>query len=105
MRASRELEEGLNRLSILPDGSALLVSNRWTDTVTGLDPQSLTVKFLLPVARSPRALALDPTTGTLVVGSAERGTVALYSTATYSLRQQLVLAIPINDIATVSLGT
>ena len=105
VRASRELEEGLNRLSILPDGSALLVSNRWTDTVTGLDPQSLTVKFLLPVARSPRALALDPTTGTLVVGSAERGTVALYSTATYSLRQQLVLAIPINDIATVSLGT
>jgi hypothetical protein len=102
--AERELAAGLNRLAVVPDGSALLVSNLWTGTVTGLDPQSLQVMFLLPVAGSPRALALDPLTGTLIVGSADGGTVAFYSTVTYGLRQQLVLETPINDIAVVPLS-
>ncbi len=105
IEASRELEEGVNRLSIAPDGVTLLVSNLWTDTVTALDADRLTVKFLLPVAKSPRAVAVDPVSGSLIVGSAERGTVAIYGTDDYTLRRSLALGIPINDIATVPLPT
>ncbi len=101
IEASRSLEPGLNRLVIVPDGSTLLVSNVWTDTVTALDVSGLAFQFLLPVEKSPRAMAVDPRTGSLVIGSAEGGTVAVYSLDGYELRQRIALKIPINDVATV----
>jgi hypothetical protein len=100
--AQRDLEEGLHRMAMLPDDAALLVTNIWTDTVTALDPNDLSVAFLLPVATGPQAIAVDADRRTLVIGSAERGTVAIYDTDTFDLKQQVALGIRINDIATVS---
>ncbi len=100
--AQRDLEEGLHRMALLPDDAALLVTNIWTDTVTALDPTDLSFAFLLPVASSPQAIAVDAGRRTLIVGSAERGTVAIYDTDTFDLKQQVALGIRINDIATVS---
>ncbi len=101
IEASRSLEPGLNRLVIVPEGSTLLVSNVWTDTVTALDASDLTLLFLLPVEESPRAMAVDPRTGSLVIGSARGGTVAVYGLDGYELRERLALNVPINDVATV----
>ncbi|MBM4436774.1 MAG: carboxypeptidase regulatory-like domain-containing protein [Actinobacteria bacterium] len=101
--ASRALDAGLNRVAMHPDGATVLVSNLWTNTVTALRTDDLTVTYLLPVAPSPRALAVDGPTRTLVVASAERGIVAVYDTETYELRQSLALEVPVNDVALVVL--
>jgi outer membrane protein assembly factor BamB len=99
---TRRLEEGVNRLAVDERSSTLIATNLWSDTVTGLDAETLDTRFLLPVAKSPRAVALDPATGFLIVGSADQGTVAVYSPETFELAQSLQLRIPINDIVTVS---
>lgn len=98
---TRRLEEGVNRLAVDERTSTLFAANLWTDTVTGLDTETLGTRFLLPVARSPRALALDAASGFLLVGSADQGTVAVYSPETFELEQALQLQIPINDIVSV----
>ena len=102
IQQSRRLEEGVNRLAVDERTSTLIATNLWTDTVTGLDTETLATRFLLPVAKSPRAVALDPLSGSLIVGSADQGTVAIYSPETFELAQTLQLQIPINDIVTVS---
>lgn len=99
---TRRLEEGVNRLAVDERTSTLFAANLWTDTVTGLDTETLDTRFLLPVAKSPRAIALDPASGFLLVGSADQGTVAVYSPETFELEQALQLRIPINDIVSVS---
>ena len=101
IQQSRRLEEGVNRLAVDERTSTLIATNLWTDTVTGLDTETLATRFLLPVAKSPRAVALDPLSGSLIVGSADQGTVAIYSPETFELAQTLQLQIPINDIVTV----
>ena len=101
IQQSRRLEEGVNRLVVDERTSTLIATNLWTDTVTGLDAETLETRFLLPVAKSPRAVALDPLSGSLIVGSADQGTVAIYSPETFELAQALQLQIPINDIVTV----
>lgn len=101
VQQSRRLEEGVNRLAVDDRTSTLIATNLWTDTVTGLDAETLATRFLLPVAKSPRAVALDPLSGSLIVGSADQGTVAVYSPQTFELVQALQLHIPINDIVTV----
>ncbi len=101
IQQSRRLEEGVNRLAVDERTSTLIATNLWTDTVTGLDTETLDTRFLLPVAKSPRAVALDPLSGSLIVGSADQGTVAVYSPETFELTQSLQLQIPINDIVTV----
>ena len=102
VRQTRRLEEGINRLALDERTSTLFATNLWTDTVTGLDAESLTTRFLLPVAKSPRAIALDAASGFLIVGSADQGTVAIYSPETFELEQTLHLRIPINDIVSVA---
>ena len=99
--AARDLEEGVHRLALLPDESALLVANMWTDTITALDPTDLGIAFLLPVAGHPHALTVDAGRRTLVVGTGEGGTVSIYDTDTFDLAQQVELGIRIRDIATV----
>jgi len=99
--AERDLEEGVHRLALLPDGSALLVANIWTDTITALDPTDLGIAFLLPVTANPHALAVDPGRRKLIVGTSDRGTVSIYETDTFDLAQQVTLDIRIRDIATV----
>ena len=99
--ATRDLEEGVHRLAMLPDGSALLVANIWTDTITALDPTDLGIAFLLPVAANPHALAVDPGRGRLIVGTGDRGTVSIYETDSFDLAQRVTLDIRIRDIATV----
>ena len=101
IQQTRRLEEGVNRLAVDERTSTLIATNLWTDTVTGLDTETLDTRFLLPVAKSPRAVALDPLSGSLIVGSADQGTVAIYSPETFELAQTLQLQIPINDIVTV----
>ena len=101
IQQTRRLEEGVNRLAVDERSSTLIATNLWSDTVTGLDAETLDTRFLLPVAKSPRALALDPASGSLIVGSADQGTVAVYSPETFELAQALHLHIPINDIVTV----
>lgn len=101
IQRTRQLNEGVNRLAVDERTSTLIASNLWTDTVTGLDAETLDTRFLLPVAKSPRAVALDPASGSLIVGSADQGTVAIYSPGTFELAQALQLQIPINDIVTV----
>ena len=101
VQLTRQLEEGVNRLALDERSSTLIATNLWTDTVTGLDAETLDTRFLLPVAKSPRAVALDPASGFLIVGSADQGTVAIYSPETFELAQALQLQIPINDIVTV----
>ncbi|MCY3747877.1 MAG: hypothetical protein OXG64_01160 [Chloroflexi bacterium] len=101
VQQTRRLEEGVNRLAVDERTSTVFASNLWTDTVTGLDAETLNMRFLLPVAKSPRAVALDPASGSLIVGSADQGTVAIYSPETFELAQALRLHIPINDIVTV----
>ena len=101
--ASRELDPGVNRMAMDPGGEVLLVSNLWHDTVTALRTEDLTVQFLLPVAKSPRAIAIDASGSTLIVASADRGTVTFYDLDTFDLRQTLMLDIPVNDIAAVPL--
>ena len=101
IQQTRRLEEGVNRLAVDERTSTLIATNLWTDTVTGLDAETLDTRFLLPVAKSPRAVALDPLSGSLIVGSADQGTVAIYSPETFELAQTLQLQIPINDIVTV----
>ncbi len=101
IQRTRQLDEGVNRLAVDERTSTLIASNLWTDTVTGLDAETLDTRFLLPVAKSPRAVALDPASGSLIVGSADQGTVAIYSPETFELAQALQLQIPINDIVTV----
>ena len=101
VQLTRGLEEGVNRLAVDERTSTIFATNQWTDTVTGLDAETLATRFLLPVAKSPRAIALDPTSGSLIVGSADQGTVAVYSPETFELLQSLPLQIPINDIVTV----
>ena len=98
---TRRLEEGVNRLAVDERTSTLFATNLWADTITGLDAETLDTRFLLPVAKSPRAVALDPASGALIVGSADQGTVAVYSPETFELAQSLQLQIPINDIVTV----
>ena len=102
VRQTRRLEEGINRLALDERTSTLFATNLWTDTVTGLDAESLTTRFLLPVAKSPRAIALDAASGFLIVASADQGTVAIYSPETFELEQTLHLRIPINDIVSVA---
>lgn len=102
VRQTRRLEEGINRLALDERTSTLFATNLWTDTVTGLDAESLTTRFLLPVAKSPRAIALDAASGFLIVGSADQGTVAIYSPETFELEQTLHLRIPINDIVSIA---
>jgi len=99
---ARQLEEGVYRLAVDERTATLFAANLWTDTVTGLDAETLGTRFLLPVAKSPRAIALDPASGFLLVGSADQGTVAVYSPETFELEQALKLQIPINDIVSVS---
>ena len=99
--AQRDLEEGLHRLVLLPDESALLVANLWTDTITALDPEDLAIAFLLPVAANPHALAVDVGRRTLIVGTSDGGTVSIYDTDTFHLAQQVALGIRIRDIAAV----
>ena len=99
--AERDLEEGVHRLAMLPDESALLVANIWTDTITALDPTDLGIAFLLPVTANPHALAVDPGRRKLIVGTSDRGTVSIYETDTFDLAQQVTLDIRIRDIATV----
>ncbi len=101
VQQTRGLEEGVNRLAVDERTSTVFATNLWTDTVTGLDAETLDMRFLLPVAKSPRAVALDPASGALIVGSADQGTVAIYSPETFELAQALQLQIPINDIVTV----
>lgn len=101
VQQTRVLEEGVNRLAVDERTSTVFAANLWTDTVTGLDAETLDMRFLLPVAKSPRAVALDPASGSLIVGSADQGTVAIYSPETFELAQALQLHIPINDIVTV----
>ena len=102
VQLTRRLEEGVNRLAMDERTSTVFATNLWTDTVTGLDAETLAMRFLLPVAKSPRAVALDPASGSLIVGSADQGTVAIYSPQTFELAQALRLHIPINDIVTVA---
>lgn len=102
VQQTRRLEEGINRLALDERTSTLFATNLWTDTVTGLDTESLSTRFLLPVAKSPRAIALDGASGFLIVGSADQGTVAIYSPETFELEQTLHLQIPINDIVSVA---
>ena len=102
VQQTRRLEEGINRLALDERTSTLFATNLWTDTVTGLDVESLSTRFLLPVAKSPRAIALDAASGFLIVGSADQGTVAIYSPETFELEQTLELRIPINDIVSVA---
>ena len=99
--AQRDLEEGVHRLVLLPDESALLVANMWTETITALDPTDLGIAFLLPANANPHALAVDAGRRTLIVGSSEGGTVAIYDTETFDLMQQVALGIRIRDIVTV----
>ncbi len=98
---SRRLEEGVHRLAIDERTDTVIVSNIWADTVTGLRADDLTIRFLIPVAASPRAVALDPVGGSLIVASADQGAVAVYSPETFELRQSLELHIPINDVAVI----
>jgi hypothetical protein len=99
--AERELEEGVHRLALLPDESALLVANMWTDTITALAPTDLGIAFLLPVAGNPHALAVDAGRRTLVVGAGDGGTVSIFDTDTFDLAQQVKLGMRIRDIAAV----
>ena len=101
VQKTRRLEEGVHRLAVDERTSTVFATNLWTDTVTGLDAETLDLRFLLPVAKSPRAVALDPASGSLIVGSADQGTVAIYSPETFELAQALQLHIPINDIVTI----
>ena len=99
--AQRDLEEGVHRLVLLPDESALLVANMWTETITALDPQDLAIAFLLPARANPHALAVDAGRRTLIVGSSDHGTVSIYDIDTFDLLQEVALGIRIRDIATV----
>ena len=99
--AQRDLEEGVHRLVLLPDESALLVANMWTETITALDPQDLAIAFLLPARANPHALAVDAGRRTLIVGSSDHGTVSIYDIDTFDLLQQVALGIRIRDIAIV----
>ena len=99
--AERDLEEGVHRLVLLPDESALLVANIWTDTITALAPTDLGIAFLLPVAGNPHALAVDAGRRTLVVGTGDGGTVSIFDTDTFDLAQQVELGMRIRDIAAV----
>ena len=102
VQQTRRLEEGINRLALDERTATLFATNLWTDTVTGLDVESLSTRFLLPVAKSPRAIALDAASGFLIVGSADQGTVAIYTPETFELEQTLELQIPINDLVSVA---
>ena len=92
----------MHRLVVDEQTSTLLVSNLWTSTVTGLNTKDLSVRFMIPVPTSPQALAIDPETGTLIVGSSEDGTVTVYSPKTFELQQSLKLGVPINDVVVIS---
>ncbi len=99
-RASRQLDEGVSRLLVLPGDDTVLVANAWTDIVTGLDTQDLGIRFLLPVPKSPRAFAFDTANRRLIVGSAEGGTVSIYNADTFDLHRRIVLGMHINDMTT-----
>lgn len=100
VEAARRLEEGVNRLAVDERTRTLIVTNLWTHTITGLSLEDLNIRFLLPVAKSPRAMAIDAASGSLVVAS--KDVLTLYSPETFELTHTLPLPMPIHDVVTIS---
>ena len=100
VEAVRRLEEGINRLAVDERTRTLIVTNLWTHTITGLSLEDLNIRFLLPVAKSPRAMAIDAASGSLVVAS--KDVITLYSPETFELTHTLPLPMPIHDVVTIS---
>jgi hypothetical protein len=101
VEAVRQLDEGINRLAVDERSNTLIAINEWTHTITGLALEDLKILFLLPVAESPRAVAVDSASSSLVVASKEM--LSVYSPKTFELVHTLRLPMPIHDVVTIAL--
>ena len=101
VEAVRQLDEGINRLAVDEGSNTLIAINQWTHTITGLALEDLKILFLLPVAESPRAVAIDSASSSLIVASKEM--LSVYSPKTFELVHTLRLPMPIHDVVTIAL--
>ena len=101
VEAFRQLDEGINRLAVDERSNTLITTNHWTNTITGLALEDLKTRFFLPVAESPRAVAVDSASGSLVVAS--KNMLSVYSPKTLELSHTLRIPMPIHDVVTIDL--